>query len=154
MRATLLITEMLPGSRFNGFPPLEIRPRSVRRRRPPPPAPVSAAAADNPRDPFAIPEWEAGYPEPSIFGLLPAYGLFVRHAVNVTIRDVEVGFAKEDGRAAIALMDVAGIEFDHVKAQHATGAPFFALRKVDDFSVHQVPGLPDTRRARIEQEDL
>jgi parallel beta-helix repeat protein len=119
-----------------------------------PPAPVPAVAADNPRGAFTIPEWEAGYPEPSIFGLLPAYGFFVRHARNVTVNNVEISFAKEDERAAIALMDVSGIEFDRVKAAHASKAPVFALRKVSDFTARQIPGLPDIQRASVEQEDL
>jgi polygalacturonase len=112
--------------------------------------PVSAA----PHDPYDIKEWEAGYPEPSIFGLLPAYGLFVRHAKNVTVNDVEISCAKEDGRPAIVLMDVAGASFDRVKAQHATGAPSFVLRKVTDFGAQNISGLPDTKRATVEQEDL
>jgi parallel beta-helix repeat protein len=119
-----------------------------------PPAPAPAIAADNPREAFAIPEWEAGYPEPSIFGLLPAYGLFIRHARNVTVNNMEISFAKEDERAPMVLMDVSGIEFDRVKAAHTTQAPIFALRKVSDFTARQIPGLSDAQRANVDQEDL
>src|SRR4029079_15322514 len=38
------------------------------------------------------PENETAYPEPSMFGTVPAYGLFVRHAKNIALRDVEVSF--------------------------------------------------------------
>ena len=47
-----------------------------------------------PRDAFAPPEQEKGYPEPSMFGLLPAYGLFVRHAKNLTVERLDVSFTK------------------------------------------------------------
>ena len=37
-----------------------------------------------PREPYAVPEREAMYPEPSMFGVLPAYGFYVRHAAGIT----------------------------------------------------------------------
>ena len=89
-----------------------------------------------------------------MFGLLPAYGLFVRHATNVTVERFEVSFAKPDERPAIVLMDVAGIDFDRVKAQRAPGVPFFVLRGVKDFSTRAVAGLPDLQRTSVENESL
>jgi polygalacturonase len=53
------------------------------------------------------PENEDAYPEPSMFGTLPVYGLYVRYARNLTLRDVEVGFEREDLRPASALRDVS-----------------------------------------------
>jgi len=107
-----------------------------------------------PHDPYLPPEQEKAYPEPSMFGLLPAYGIYVRHAQHLSFRDIEVGFVKDDTRPAVVLDDVAGVEFDHAKAQRAGGAPFFVLRKVTDFSVTNSAGVPDTRRASVDQESL
>ena len=107
-----------------------------------------------PRDAYNPPEQEKAYPEPSMFGLLPAYGIYVRHAQRLFFRDIEVGFMKDDTRPAIVLDDVAGAEFDHTKAQRAGGAPFFVLRKVTDFSVINSTGISDTRRASADQESL
>jgi len=92
------------------------------------------------------PENEAAYPEPSMFGTLPAYGFFVRHARNVTLRDVEVGFSTEDLRPALALLDVADVHFDHVRARLAPGVPFALLRDVRGLSAHDSPGIPEPRR--------
>jgi polygalacturonase len=100
------------------------------------------------------PEQEGAYPEPSMFGTLPAFGLFVRHARNLTLRDVEVGFMAEDLRPAILLHDVAGAHLDHVAAQRATGVPLLVLRGVSDVSWRGIPGLPDARRERVERESL
>ena len=105
---------------------------------------LRGAGMTGPRDPFAPPEQEKGYPEPSMFGLLPAYGLFVRHAQNLALRDVDFSFSKDDTRPAIVLMDVAGIEFDHTRAQRGTGAPIFVLRDVEDFSAAGCAGVADT----------
>ena len=70
---------------------------------PPPATAAPPAPAAGPRDAFDVPERENGYPEPSMFGLLPACGLFVRHAKNVSVEHFETSFAKEDTRPAIVL---------------------------------------------------
>ncbi len=98
------------------------------------------------RDPYDVPERENAYPEPSMFGLLPSYGLFVRHAKNITFRDVQIGFMKEDGRPAVMLVDVAGVEFDNLKAQKSASAPLFMLRDVTGLAIRNSAGIPDTRR--------
>ena len=107
-----------------------------------------------PRDPFSPPEQAKAYPEPSMFGLLPAYGIYVRHASGLDFRDIDLGFAKDDTRPAIVLDDVAGASFDHVNAQRAGGAPLFVLRKVADFSVGDSSGVPDTRVAAADNQSL
>jgi hypothetical protein len=107
-----------------------------------------------PRDGFAPPEQEKGYPEPSMFGLLPAYGMFVRHAKNLTVERLDVSFAKEDTRPAVVLMDVADIEFARAKAQRGAGVPFFVLRGVTNFSAEGCTGLADTRRASADNESF
>jgi hypothetical protein len=42
-----------------------------------------------PREPYATPEREKEYPEPSMFGMLPAYGFFIRHAKGIELNNVE-----------------------------------------------------------------
>jgi polygalacturonase len=96
-------------------------------------------------------EKEAGYPEPSMFGVIPAYGFFLRHVKGVEFNNVEVGYAQEDMRPAFVLNDVYGADFFHVKAQLAKGAFAFLLQKVSDFSAYQCKGVPDTRLERAEQ---
>ena len=100
-------------------------------------------AADAEREP---PENETAYPEPSMFGTLPAYGLFVRHARGVLLRDVKVEHEREDARPPFALHDAEDVHFDHVEAQRATEAPFCSARDVDRLTVHDSPGLPEIRR--------
>src|SRR5262252_9005286 len=39
------------------------------------------------------PERETNYPEPSMFGELPAYGFFIRHARGIELNNVETSFA-------------------------------------------------------------
>jgi polygalacturonase len=107
-----------------------------------------------PRDPFAPPEQEKAYPEPSMFGLLPAYGLFVRHATNVSIDGFEVAVAQPDERPPIVLMDTSRMAFSRVKSQRRQGSPTFVLRDARDFVCQDSPGLENRRIERAENESL
>jgi len=98
-------------------------------------------------DAYAVPERVKDYPEPSAFGILPAYGFFIRHVKNITLRDVEIGFLNEDTRPAVVLVDVQGADMDNLKAQRAGGAPMFVLRDVKDFTVRNTPGIKNAQIA-------
>jgi hypothetical protein len=78
-------------------------------------------------------ERESIYPEPSMFGDLPAYGFFIRHVKGLQMRDVEVSYLTPDLRPAYVLNDVAGAEFIHVKGQHEPNVQMFVLKSVTDF---------------------
>src|SRR5262249_24042091 len=107
-----------------------------------------------PRDPFAPPEQEKGYPEPSMFGLLPASGLYVRHAQRLAFRDVDFGFIMEDARPAVVLDEVRGVESDPLNAPPTAGVPLSVLRGGKEFPARDCPGLADTNRPTAETESL
>ena len=98
-----------------------------------------------PREAYDTPEREKEYPEPAMFGLLPAYGFYIRHARGVVLHDVDVSFAKEDTRPAFFVEDVNGIEFEHVRAKKSGAVPTFVLKKVEGFSVRQSSPVADTK---------
>ena len=100
------------------------------------------------------PEKEDTYPEPTMFGELPAYGFFIRHVKGLAMRDVEVSYLKEDVRPPFWLNDVIGVDFQHIKAQRSEGAPMFVLKNVADFNTHQCWPLPDTRLDRVDAKKL
>jgi polygalacturonase len=103
-------------------------------------------AEDAAREP---PEVEDAYPEPSMFGTLPAFGLYVRHARGVTVRDVVFATMSADARPPMVLHDVAGLTLDHVEAPRTGPAPFARLREASDVSVRGIRGVPDGRHTRI-----
>jgi len=78
------------------------------------------------------PERETNYPEPSMFGDLPAYGFFIRHASRIELSSVEV----------------------NVKAQASVQGPIFVLNNVVGFSTHQCPRVPDLRLAHVDRKTL
>ena len=55
-----------------------------------------------------VPEDETRYPEQYFFGVLPAWGAYIRHARNVEFKNVELTHRGEDARQEIVLDDVEG----------------------------------------------
>jgi len=56
-----------------------------------------------------IPEVEKSYPEARMFGRLPAYGLFLRHATAIKVDNLRLTTAKGDERPAVHCDDVADL---------------------------------------------
>lgn len=60
-----------------------------------------------------VPDEVSGmYPEHNMFGVLPAYGFWIRHASNVKLKNVEMRFVKRDDRPPLICDDVEGLELD------------------------------------------
>jgi len=100
------------------------------------------------------PEREINYPEPSMFGEVPAYGFFFRHVKGIELNNVEVSYIKEDLRPAFVLYDVKDVDFYHVKAKLTSNVPTFVLRDVQDFSTHQCKGVADMRLDKVGQREF
>ncbi len=64
----------------------------------------------------SVPENEDFYPESTMFGTLPAYGFFIRHAENVSLKDVDLSFIEPDDRSALIFDDVVDAEITGFKA--------------------------------------
>ncbi len=88
-------------------------------------------------------ELEKAYPEPTMFGDLPATGLFVRHVRNLEVSNLEVMTEVEDARPAFWLMDVDGADFFRVKVPRQSAAAAFNLNDVKGFRVFGCKYLKD-----------
>lgn len=89
------------------------------------------------REPYAVPDRPTAYPEPSMFGILPAWAFYIRHATGVRLDNVTARFEAPDTRPAVVLDDVRDASFDHVRLAKAEGSPTFVLRNVTDFALHR-----------------
>jgi hypothetical protein len=98
------------------------------------------------------PEKDNAYPEPAMFGDMPSYGFFIRHAKNIQLDNVEVSVEKDDARPAFVLDDVRGAEFNHIKAERPACAPIFLLRGVEKFTTHRVSGVADMEKDKLPDE--
>jgi hypothetical protein len=109
---------------------------------------TSAMAALQPR------EAENGYPEPTMFGPMPAHGFFLRHARNLEFSNVEIAYDKADQRPAIVMDDVTGADFFRLKTPVSAPGRVFSMRNVSDFRCLACRGVPDTKLERVEQQML
>ncbi len=81
-----------------------------------------------------IPENEADYPNGKIFGELPAYGFYIRHAKNITFDNVQLRFKENDERPALFCDDVDGLKIEGLQAQSTSQTPEL-IRLIDSKDV-------------------
>jgi polygalacturonase len=99
------------------------------------------------------PEFEEKYPEPTMFGPMPALGFFIRHAKNIEFSNVEIACEKPDVRPAFVLDAVQGADFFRTKTPLG-GGPAFSLRDVSDFRALACRGIKDTQLGQVKQQEL
>ena len=95
-------------------------------------------------------EREKAYPDPAMFGELPATGFFVRHVRNLEMSNVEIATRAADARPAFWLHDVEGADFFRLRAPRG-GAPAFHLREVKDFRSFGSQHLADVTLEGVEE---
>lgn len=100
------------------------------------------------------PENEGKYPDPEMFGDIPATGFFLRHIRNLEMSNVEIATEDPDPRAAFWLKEIEGADFFRVRVPRPTHAPAFELQQVTDFRHFGSQFLPDLRSDRIETQKL
>jgi polygalacturonase len=99
------------------------------------------------------PELENKYPEPGMFGPMPASGFFLRHVRNIEMSHVEIATANPDARPAFYLKNVERCDFFAVTAARgADGA--FALHDVKDLRIGWSRSAPDTTLSAIDNRIL
>lgn len=96
-----------------------------------------------------VPEMVEGYPEPSHFGVIPAWGMWVRHARNVTFDRIDLRTAEPDFRPPLTLDDVEGATLLHVRSPAEPGRPMLRARQVRGLAIESSPGLSDTNRVDL-----
>jgi polygalacturonase len=100
------------------------------------------------------PEMADHYPEPSMFGELPATGIFARHSRNIEISNIEVATEAADARPAFYLDDVDGIDFFRVKLPMRKKSDQFRLKNVTDFRVFGCQHYADASADRAEDKTI
>jgi hypothetical protein len=80
-----------------------------------------------------------------MFGILPAWGFFIRHAKGIELNGIDMSTMQEDHRPAFVLEDVTDSDFQNIKAEKTAGVSSFVLMNVKDFNAHNNKGIPDTK---------
>ncbi|MET1054969.1 MAG: glycosyl hydrolase family 28 protein [Pedobacter sp.] len=77
-----------------------------------------------------IPEMADEYPEFSMFGELPAWALYVRHAAGITIKNSKFRFLADDFRSPLVFDDVKKVYINKLNLASGNRAPAVILHKV------------------------
>jgi polygalacturonase len=92
------------------------------------------------------------YPEPEMFGQLPATGIFARHVRNLDVSNVAIETRNADARAAFWLRDVNGADFFRVRTPR--GAAAFVLHDVKNFRSFGSQGVADATLESVDDRKI
>ena len=95
-----------------------------------------------------VEELDKVYPEPSLWGVLPSWGVWARHVTNLQLRDIELYTLTPDGRPAMMLEDVRGVTLDNVRVTPNPAASTLVVKDVANLNVHRSSGLPEFEGSR------
>ena len=101
-----------------------------------------------------VPENEDGYPDPRMFGEIPAYGFFIRHVDGIEMINVEMKLEREDPRPAFILEDVKEARFLNVSIPEAAGRTAFRLQDVHGFNTRLCPSIPDMDLGHMDTREI
>ena len=92
------------------------------------------------------------YPDPGMFGPMPAQGFFFRHVSNLELSHVEVAPMNPDPRPSFYLQEVNRADFIAVTAP--TNPPAFHLNKVTDLRILLSRAAKDTQTESADNKTL
>lgn len=82
-----------------------------------------------------IPENESQYPEFSMFGELPSWGLYVRHAQQLSMKNIRLKVLKADFRPAFVFDDVNNLEMKQIQVEDDKKGEQIIFREVLNHAV-------------------
>ncbi len=95
---------------------------------------------------LVVPEKEADYPSVDMFGWIPAFGLFCRHAQAITLQNLNLLPQNPDVRPALAFNDVSGLSISNVVAGYPnmtnrTGASMYFVTNSPSITISATTNL-------------
>ena len=95
---------------------------------------------------IAVPELRDHYPEYHMFGTLPAYGLYVRHARGIVLNNITFDYAGIEKRPALVCDDVVDLELGDFRASvDQDGLAMIVLRNTQQAFIHGCRPLQPVR---------
>jgi len=95
-----------------------------------------------------VEEKEKSYPEATMFGVLPTYGMFVRHAENIQFNNIQLYLESEDERPSFWLDDVKSCSMKDLRTDVFTGTSMIKAINIHDIFI-QNPNPGSTCRSVI-----
>ena len=101
----------------------------------------------------SVPENEANYPDFSMFGELPSWGFYVRHAEGIKMKNVKVSYVEDDFRPAFVFDDVKGIELADVTVPQIKKLPVVLFNSTSDISTKNL-NIPVSEEKGIQKSNF
>lgn len=100
--------------------------------------------------PNEVPEYEKAYPEPQKFGLIPAYGFYIRHAKNMELSNINLHLLGKEKRPAVIVTDVEGMKLRNLTVAKGEHPNLILLNDVTDLSIKDCSSLKDAELKKIQ----
>lgn len=98
-----------------------------------------------------ITEAADAYPEFSMFGELPGWGLYVRHVKGLTIKNVKLSYINDDYRTACIFDDVTNLELNGLSVKNYQNLPVIVLHNTKGYKMsHLTLPLPENKAVKIQ----
>lgn len=94
---------------------------------------------------FLVPQVRDAYPEYTMFGELPSWGLFVRHVKGITLKDISFKTRANDFRPAMVFDDVNGVNLSNV-ALHADNDIHLVLHNAKEVKTNHLLALDKSQQ--------
>ncbi len=94
------------------------------------------------------------WPDPDMFGDIPASGFFLRHVNNIEFTNVEIACRQPDARPVFWLSQVDGADFFRIKTPKLLSPTVFTLHNVQDFRVMASRNVKDMYLEKVDQEQI
>jgi polygalacturonase len=95
-----------------------------------------------------VAENEAGYPEFSMFGELPAWGFYVRHVSGLKMKNVKISLKEGDYRPAMIFNNVTGLTIDSLDVSGSEVLPNVIFKDVSGLQYENLM-LPEGEKKGI-----
>ena len=92
------------------------------------------------------PELAKGYPEPSLLGVNPAYGLYARHVKGLRLDNITFQTETTDNRPAIICRDIVGLDLIDSKVPIIKGIDSYSFENVIELGVRNCNFISDTKK--------
>ena len=81
---------------------------------------------------------EDGYPEFSMFGELPAWGFYMRHAEGIQFNNFKISYKEADFRPAMVFDDVKNVQLNNVQIPTFQELPMLYFNNSKDVKLNKL----------------
>jgi len=101
-----------------------------------------------------VPVLEKEYPEPGRYGIMPAYGFYIRNVKGIQLENIDLNVLSKDLRSAFYLDGVTNADFKFVKAPVAPESHAMHLINTANINLFQSLNMKNETLEKVQNQDL